>query len=98
MNIITKRISMYLRGQHQKSRDGKWMLYPGVEGDRPGLFRVAVEGGNPQRLGDYPKKPGCCSLVSISPDGQNVAALDGDYEKVDLWILENVVPKTAKPR
>jgi Tol biopolymer transport system component len=85
-------------GMGNVTPDGTWLLYPGVEGDKPGLFRVAVEGGSPQRLGDYPSKPGCCSLLSISPDGQSVAAVDGDPGKSDLWVLENFVPPPAKAR
>jgi len=85
-------------GMGSVTADGKWLLYPGVEAGKSGLFRVEVEGGSPQRLGDYPSEPGCCSLVSISPDGQNVAAIESDSRKMDLWVLENFVPPAAKAR
>jgi Tol biopolymer transport system component len=78
--------------------DGKWVLYPSVEGGKPGLFRVAVNGGSPVRLGDYPSSSVGPSVMAVSPDGQNVAALDGNFDNPDVWILENFVPPAAKAK
>jgi len=81
--------------------DGKSLLYRGVEAGKPGLFRVSLEGGSPQRLGDIPETGPCCSHVSsisISPDGKHVFALDKDLNPSELWILENFVPKADKPK
>src|SRR6202000_2748240 len=35
--------------------DAKWVLYQTVDpAGRPGLFRVSIAGGNPERVGDLP--------------------------------------------
>ena len=82
-------------------RPGKSLLYRGVESGKVWLFRVDLEGGSPSRLGDFPGTGPCClglSSISISSDGKHVLALDKDYNanSVDLWVLENFVPKPDK--
>jgi Tol biopolymer transport system component len=59
------------------------------------LFRVPVTGGTPQRLGDYPNSNG--GTMRISPDGKKIIAASFHDGEDDLSILENFVPKAAKP-
>lgn len=52
------------------SPDGSWMLYHDRDAaGRDGLYRIASEGGEPQRLGDYPVTVPT-SALAISRDGR----------------------------
>ena len=58
--------------QPSVSPDGKWVVYVSTDGpsrEGPGtLWRVALEGGEPQRLSD-----GTAAWPRVSPDGQLIA-------------------------
>jgi dipeptidyl aminopeptidase/acylaminoacyl peptidase len=81
------------------SPDGEWVLYYDRDRDgQHGLYRVATEGGQPQRLGDYPpagRTPVLNgSALSISRDGRRfiVHATRERRWTGDYWILENFLP------
>lgn len=74
--------------------DSDQIFFTVDEADKRSLFRVAVRGGAPERLGDYPSKGGG-GTMSISPDGKNILAVL--YESnPDLSILENFVPSASR--
>jgi hypothetical protein len=66
------------------------------------LFRVPIDGGEPQRLGDVPVeneekklRPKPYNGLWISPDGRRVL-LVSVLNNWDLWLLDNFVPATHK--
>jgi hypothetical protein len=70
--------------------DANWLVYHDTDATgKDGLFRVAVSGGQPERLGDFPTK--ASGYMWISPDGQEIVA--DAYNPEELWILENFEPK-----
>ncbi|MCI0423810.1 MAG: hypothetical protein L0312_32125 [Acidobacteria bacterium] len=75
------------------SRDGRYILYGTVEGNRievqtATLWRVPVAGGDPQRL-DI-SMDGLDDL-RIHPDGMRIAFTAGQY-KTEVWVMENLLP------
>ena len=75
--------------------DGKWVFYQNTDAaGKHGFFRVAIEGGQPQRLGDFPVQRASQGLW-FSPDGRQILAVSLDFNRYDLWLLENFIP-TAK--
>ena len=42
--------TLEIRGSSSWSRDGKWIVTGGNDGDGPGLFKIPVDGGSPVRL------------------------------------------------
>jgi tricorn protease-like protein len=50
------------------SPDAKWMVASGQDSKGPGLFRISVDGGEPQRLAE-----GVTSNPVVSPDGSVIA-------------------------
>jgi hypothetical protein len=77
--------------------DGTWLLYQDIDSaGNPGLFRVPLAGGRPERLGDFPSKRFDGSLT-ISPDGRKIIAETLDVAAgFEVWLLENFVPPGAK--
>jgi len=81
-------------GSPSWTRDGRGIVFlKGAKGNYPRqweLWRVAAEGGEPQRIGQVTAR----QLVGIRthPDGRRVAISD---VKVDLevWVMENFLPK-----
>src|SRR5262249_14155542 len=74
--------------------DSKWIVYHDQdENGKDGLFRVAISGGEPQRLGDYP--PGQLnSYISITPDGrQFIVSAQAPPKQPEFWTLDNFLPK-----
>jgi len=66
------------------SSDGKWLLY---DSDRPGnadIFRVAVTGGEPERLTTDPADD---FAPDLSPDGQEVAFHSWRAGSRDIYVL-----------
>jgi dipeptidyl aminopeptidase/acylaminoacyl peptidase len=90
-------------GSPSWTSDGRFIVFlKGAKGSAPGqwpgqwqLWRVPVEGGEPQRIGLIAARQ--LQGVRLHPDGRRVAI--GDV-KVDLevWVMENFlpVPKAAK--
>ena len=75
----------------QFSPDGNWVLHS----NRDGLYRIATDGGEPQRLGDYPTPYILASSLSISPDGRRFivhAVRERGRWTGDYWVLENFLP------
>jgi hypothetical protein len=72
------------------------------EAGKRALFRVPIDGGEPQRLGDAPVQnedknlwPARYQGLWISPDGGRVL-LVSILNKWDLWLLDNFIPATHK--
>jgi hypothetical protein len=78
--------------------DGQWLLYHDADSaGKPGLFRIATVGGQPERLGDFPSDAPS-GTMRISPDGSKVLVAAGEYQHgYELWSLENFVPPAPKP-
>ncbi len=85
------------------SPDGNWVLfYDRDAAGKAGLYRIAPDGSEPQRLGDYPTTTGANpgyslvrSVLSISPDGRRfiVHAPRQSRRTGDYWVLENFLPR-----
>jgi len=76
--------------------DGEWLVYYNRDADgKDGLYRVATEGGDPVRLGDYPtNNPG--SYLAVSPDGRRfIVQVRIPAGKPEFWIVDNVIPKAV---
>ena len=77
--------------------DGKWILYHSFDPEgKPSLFRVPIDGGDPQRLGDYPISDLAGNTLRISPDGSKILASAGERAHYDLWVLDNFEPPVKK--
>lgn len=63
----------------------------------PGLYRVAVAGGRPQRLGDFPFNS-ILNHLSISPDGSRVLTIGDVRESLSWWIVERFIPNPRAAR
>ena len=81
------------------SPDGNWVLYYDRDmAGRDGLYRIATDGGEPQRLGDYPPAGQTPTLgasgLSISADGRRfIVHSERDRRWTgDFWVLENFLP------
>jgi len=73
------------------SPDGKWRIFHGRDAaGKNGLFREAVTGGTPERLGDFPGG-NIRGALWISPDGNKIVA--AVMNPLQLWLLENFEPK-----
>ncbi len=76
--------------------DGKWGLYQNVDSTgKPGLFRVPIAGGSPERLGDLPFN-GSAGSFFFSPDGRQILAMARKPADYGLSVLENFVPPLKK--
>jgi Tol biopolymer transport system component len=76
--------------------DGKWVLYHDLDSTgKHSLFRIAVGGGTPERLGDFPTKDVRGSL-EISPDASKIIVTSHEQTSYELWLLENFVPPAPK--
>jgi len=82
-------------GTPETTPDGKWILYHSIDrAGRSSLFRVPIDGGDPQRLGDFPPKG---YTLRISPDGSRILAVESeDRNHYDLWVLDNFEPSDKK--
>ena len=74
--------------------DGKHLLFTKVEGGGPAprltpeLWRISVEGGEPQKVGLATQNGG---RLAIHPDGRQIAFTAGEA-KEEVWVLENFLP------
>ena len=76
--------------------DGKWVLYKSKDSvGKSALFRIPIEGGEPQQIGELPAL-GYSERLCISSDGHQLLAWGFDYNRRDLWVLDNFVPSVAK--
>ena len=79
--------------------DGKWVIYNAIDSSgKRSLFRVSINGGDPQRLGDYPIREFTGrDTLRISPDGREILAAETEFTtNYDLWVLENFEPPASK--
>jgi len=77
--------------------DGNWVLYHSTDpAGKVSLFRVSVDGGEPQRLGDFPIHEAWGVTVRISPDGSRFFAAESEDTHYDLWVLENFEPSVRQ--
>jgi Tol biopolymer transport system component len=79
--------------------DGKWILYNAIDSSgKRSLFRVSINGGDPQRLGGYPIREFTGrDTLRISPDGREILAAETEFTtNYDLWVLENFEPPASK--
>lgn len=63
--------------------DGRWVIFTRMEqpGQRgPALWRVSIDGGEPQRFADSPS-----IFPAVSPDGAMVACLQRSETDVEIW-------------
>jgi dipeptidyl aminopeptidase/acylaminoacyl peptidase len=77
------------------SPNGNWVVYHDRDAaGKNGFYRIAADGGEPQRLGDYPATALQTSSLSVSPDGRRflVSAARPPWRPADFWILENFLP------
>jgi hypothetical protein len=92
-------------GQFNITPDGKWLVYHDVDSKgKDCLSRVAITGGPPERLGNFPTQnarmgpPLASGSLEISPDGGKVIVSNDDpFTGYELWQLENFVPPAPKP-
>jgi hypothetical protein len=76
--------------------DSKWVLYQTVGSTgRPGLVRVPIAGGTPERLGDLPNN-GSAGSFFFSADGHQVMSLADKPPDYGLSVLENFVTPVKK--
>jgi Tol biopolymer transport system component len=88
-------------GQKGFSRDGKWIFYHGVDAaGKDGLYRIAITGGAPERLGDFPTSQ-TSGVLTVSSDGKRIVTLSnesGRSGQLEWWLLENFEPKAQAAR
>ena len=88
---------------HTWSADGRYILFTKRSIEKPeeewkySLWRIPVDGGNPQKLGS---NKSIFSSFSIHPDGRHIAffslhSLTGGavlYKEHEVWVMENFLP------
>lgn len=82
------------------SPDGKYVLFarsisendPEVVGDRSDLWRISIDGGDPQKLGLTMYR---FFHLSAHPDGKHLAfsSLGPELVEPELWVMENFLPE-----
>jgi hypothetical protein len=84
-------------GQFDIAPDGNWIYFHGGGSyGENGFFRVAISGGLPERLGDFPVQSNS-GTMRLSPDGAKVIASVFDSSNgFEIWSLENFIPAEAK--
>ncbi len=82
------------------TRDGRSLILaqgtPGVAraDQKMELWRVPVDGGEPQALGLSMEG---LSQLSLHPDGRQIAFTSGNF-KAEVWVMENILPKLRAAR
>jgi Tol biopolymer transport system component len=73
--------------------DGKSVLFSRRLGEsgRSGIFRVALEGGEPIR---FDVEMDSISSLGVHPDGKRIVFQSGT-SSVEIWVLENFLPTLA---
>jgi len=71
--------------------DSKWIVYQDKDADeKVGFYRISVNGGTPERLGDYPITDDS-SMLFISADGrQFFTEVQLPPKPPEFWILDNL--------
>jgi Tol biopolymer transport system component len=75
------------------SVDGKYILFSKKEPgqDRWDLYRIPVEGGEPQKLGLGIENR--FMNLSVHPNGWNIAFSSTEQTNVEFWVMENFLPE-----
>jgi Tol biopolymer transport system component len=70
--------------------DGRYLLFAETKGEATELWRISVEGGEPQSLGLTMKK---MKHLSVHPDGHRIAFTGpGSGRSPAIWMMENFLP------
>ena len=76
--------------------DGRHLLFARRKDEATELWRISVEGGEPQNLG---LAMGKIEHLSIHPDGRSVAFTGpGPTLGPEVWVMENILPKSTASR
>ena len=59
------------------------------------LFRISLAGGQPEHLVDMPNRTYYTRLY-LSPDESQIIDVAIDFDKYDLWVLDNFEPSAKK--
>ena len=89
------RFGMNIRGMvYEWTPDGRYVLFRRGDGAKEEYWRVAAEGGEPERLGLEPTtRP---VGLRIAPDGRRVAFTARKKTTMDeVWVMENFLPKST---
>jgi Tol biopolymer transport system component len=80
--------------QSHFSADGKWIYYHNADAaGKDGLYRVAISGGTPERVGDFPTNRFSGALFFSQDGHQVIAETDEPSVRPDTFLLENFEPK-----
>jgi len=76
--------------------DGRHLLFARPKDEATELWRISVEGGEPQNLGLTMKK---MESLSIHPDGRRIAFTGpGPRPGAEVWVMENFLPTSTAGR
>lgn len=81
---------LFSKGPSQPGRDSALPLWSKT----PELWRISVDGGEPQRIGLATQNRG---TLAIHADGRQIAFTAGQT-KEEVWVMENFLPKTGENR
>ncbi|MFC1718588.1 hypothetical protein ACFL6S_33340, partial [Candidatus Poribacteria bacterium] len=88
-------LRLRILGRPVWTSDGRHLLFFGSPKDEAtGLWRIAVEGGEPQNLGLTMKHS-----LSLHPDGRRIAfTAPGSGHGAEVWAMENFLPTSTASR
>jgi Tol biopolymer transport system component len=74
--------------------DGQTLLYARVGSNRPGIWRVPVAGGEPQKidLSVNGSHPNSFRDLRLNPDGRHLA-FDLGKMRAEVWVMEDFLPE-----
>jgi Tol biopolymer transport system component len=87
------RLGMNIRGgAYEWTPDGRYVLFFRGDYSKGEYWRVAAEGGEPERLGlEFTSMP----ELRIAPDGRRVAFTTRERTTMDeVWVIENFLPES----
>jgi hypothetical protein len=78
------------------SADSKSVLFATRNAEfKLSLFRISIAGGKPEHLADMPNRTYYTRLY-LSPDESQIIDVAIDFDKYDLWVLDNFEPSAKK--
>jgi RNA polymerase sigma factor (sigma-70 family) len=76
--------------------DGRHLLFPKLKDEAIELWRIPVQGGEPENLGLTMKK---IEYLSVHPDGHRIAFTGpGSGRGPAVWVMENILPTSTANR
>ena len=88
--VLVSRSSLI--GPVATSPDSKWVLYQDTdENGKHCLFRLPIDGGQPQRLGNFAVDYFSGGSLHVSPDGRQLLVVAFERIPYDLWVLDHFV-------